>query len=176
MQIKSNKSQIWIETAIYILIGLTITAILLSIAIPQIEKIKEKTILKQTITAFDELNSEMQKVGENAGTIKIVLFKITKGKLEINSKEDKITYSLENANLEFSEEGQKIKEGDLTLYTEKQGRRFNVFLELYYENLNITFNGKEQVKTLSQGTYKIQLKNVGDNPIGNKTHIDFMVV
>lgn len=171
-----NKSQIWIETAIYTLIGLTIIAIVLSIAAPQIEKIKEKIIIKQTITALDELNNEIQKVGENAGTIKIVLFKITKGKLEIKSNENKITYSLVNTNLEFSEEGQKIKEGDLTFYTEKQGRRFNVFLELGYENLNITFNGREEIKTLSQGTYKIQLKNVGDNPVGNKTHIDFMLV
>ena len=171
-----NKSQIWIETAIYTLIGLTIMAIILSIATPQIEKIKEKTIIKQTITALDELNNEIQKVEQNTGTIKIVLFKITKGKLEIKSNEDKIIYSLENTNLEFSEEGEKIKEGDLTFYTEKLGRRFNIFLELSYENLNITFNRKEQIKTLSQGIYKIQLENVGDNPIGNKTHIDFKIV
>ena len=151
-------------------------AIILSIATPQIEKIKEKTIIKQTITALDELNNEIQKVEENMGTIKIILFKITKGKLEIKSNEDKIIYSLENTNLEFSEEGQKIKEGDLTFYTEKQGRRFNVFLELNYENLNITFSGKEQIKTLSQGIYKIRLENVGDNLLANKTHIDFTVV
>ena len=173
---KKSKSQIWIETAIYTLIGLTIISIVLSIATPQIQKMKEKAILKQTITALNELNNEIRKVEQTAGTIKIVQFKITKGKLEINSKDNKISYTLENTNLEFSEEGETIKEGDLTLKTEKYGRRFNVILELGYDNLNITYNEADETKTLhGSALYSIKMENVGDNVIGSPTHINFKV-
>lgn len=173
---KKTKAQIWIETAIYTLIGLTIIAIVLSIATPQIQKMKERAILKQTITALNELNNEIKKVEQTAGTIKIIQFKITKGKLEINSKDNKISYTLENTNLKFSEEEETIKEGDLSFKTEKYGRRFNVILELVYDNLDITYNEEDETKTLhGSALYNIQMENVGDNIIGSPVHINFKV-
>lgn len=175
-RLESKRSQVWIETAIYTLIGLTIMAIVLSIATPQIQKMKERATLKQTITALNELNNEIKKVEQTAGTIKIVQFKITKGKLEINSEENKIIYVLENTNLEFSEAGVEIKEGELTLKTENNGRKFNVFLELAYDNLQMTYNHEEETKTLhGSALYNIQIENVGDNNIDEPVHIDFKV-
>ena len=44
------KSQVWVETAIYTLIGLTIITIIMSIALPQIEKMKEKAIITAAIS------------------------------------------------------------------------------------------------------------------------------
>jgi len=40
--LKKNRAQIWVETVIYILISLTIIAIILSMALPQIEKLRDK--------------------------------------------------------------------------------------------------------------------------------------
>lgn len=177
--LKNYKSQIWVETAIYTLIGLTIIAIVLSIATPQIEKMKERTIIKQTFTALNELNNEIQNIEQNAGNVKIVFFKIAQGKLDIDSKQNKIIYTLENTNLEFSEEGERIKEGDIVFQTEKYGQRFNIILELdFSDTLNITFNNKNEIRTLYGATspYEIRIENVGDNPIGDKTHIDFQIV
>ena len=174
----NKRGQIWVETAIYTLIGLIIIAIVLSIATPQIEKIKERAIIKQTITALNEFNNEIKNVEQAAGSVKIVFFKITQGKLEIDSKQNKIIYTLENTKLEFSEEGERIKEVDLVFLTEKYGQRFNVILELDYNNtLNMTYNSKEEVKILfgASSPYEIRIENVGDNPIGEKTHIDFSV-
>ena len=172
-----KRGQIWVETAIYTLIGLTIISIVLSIAIPQIEKIKERSLIKETIIALSQLNNEIQKVEQSAGSVKIVFFRIAKGKLEIDSKQDKIVYTLENTKLEFSESNQTIKERDIILLTERHGQRFNIILGLHYENLNITYNGKNEIKTLfaASSPYEIRIENVGDNPIGNKTHIDFSV-
>ena len=92
----NKRGQIWVETAIYTLIGLIIIAIVLSIATPQIEKMKERAIIKQTITALNEFNNEIKNVEQAAGSVKIVFFKITQGKLEIDSKQNKIIYTLEN--------------------------------------------------------------------------------
>lgn len=173
---EKNLGQIWVETAIYTLIGLTIIGIILSIITPEIQKIKERAIISQTNEALIQLNNEIQKIGQTEGNVKIVDFKITKGKLEIISVEDKIIYTLENTKLEFSEEGEKIKQGDIILRTEKVGKRFNVILELKYDNLDITFNKENKLQTLHSAStpYKIKIENVGDNPL--KLHLDFNLV
>lgn len=172
---RGRKGQIWIETAIYTLIGLTIIAIVLSIATPQIEKAKERAIVTQTADALNLLNNEIQKVEQTAGTVKVVNFKITKGKLDIDSKNNKLVYTLEDTKLEFSQENQTIQEGDLYLLTEKSGRSFDISLELRLDGLNVTFGGDKKSQVLhGAGTpYKIRIENVGDNDIGEDTHIDF---
>ena len=174
-----KKAQVWVETAIYTLIGLTIIAIVLSIATPQIEKAKERSIISQTEDALNILNNEIREVEQTAGSVKIVNFKITKGKLEINPSSDKAdgktTYTLENTKLEFSEEGQEIKVGEILFNTKKSGRSFDVSLTLPHQGLYITFNEKSKLKTLHASTtpYNIKIKNVGDNELGEPTHIDF---
>jgi type II secretory pathway pseudopilin PulG len=173
--INKKKGQIWIETAIYTLIGLTIIGIILSIATPQIEKIKERTIISQTEDALNQLNIEIQKVEQSVGTVKIVNFKITKGRLDIDPNNNRTVFTLEDTKLEFSEEGQKIKQGDLFFSTEKSGRRFDVILELFHEGVNITFSGDKKLKTLhGAGTpYKIKIENLGASDFGLPTNIDF---
>lgn len=172
---RGRKGQIWIETAIYTLIGLTIIGIVLSIATPQIEKAKERSIISQTSDALIQLNNEIQKVEQSAGSVKIVNFKITKGKLEIDPANNRTIYTLEDTNLQFSEEGEKIKEGDLYVVTNKSGRRFDISLELVHEGINVTFNNKNALKTLhaASAPYKIRIENVGDNEFGEPIHIDF---
>ena len=170
-----KKAQVWVETAIYTLIGLTIIAIVLSIATPQIEKAKERSIISQTEDALNILNNEIREVEQTVGSVKIVNFKITKGKLEINSNNNQTIYTLENTKLEFSEEGQAIKIGEILFNTKKSGRSFDVSLILPHEGLYITFNEKSKLKTLhaSPTPYNIKIENVGDNELGEPTHIDF---
>ncbi len=172
----SKKSQVWVETAIYTLIGLTIIAILLAVVTPQLQKMREKAILRQTLNALNEINNEIKKVEQTPGNIKIIDFKINKGRLEIDSIKDSLIYILENTNLEFSQSGQKIKEGDVTIETREYGRGFNVILELNYPTLDVTYNENNEIGVLnSPGLYKIQIENVGDNEIGSKPHINFNV-
>jgi len=175
---EDKKGQIWIETAIYTLIGLTIIAIVLSIATPQIEKSKERAILSQTADALNILNNEIQKIEQSEGTVKIINLKITKGRLEIDSKKNRTVYILEDTKLEFSEENQTIKEGDLYLTTSKSGRRFDVSLELKHEGLNITFNGNKKLKVLHGAgvPYKIRIENLGAEDFGLPINIDFSLV
>tara|TARA_Y100000310_G_C20499586_1_gene723277 strand:+ start:20 stop:556 length:537 start_codon:yes stop_codon:yes gene_type:complete len=169
------KGQIWVETAIYTLIGLTIIGIILSIATPQIEKIKERSIISQTEDALNQLNNEILKVEQTEGSVKIILFKITKGKLDFDSQNNKITYTLENTKLEFSEEGIEIKQGEITYKTEKTGKRFDVSLDLDYESLDLTFSGEDKLKTLrGAGTpYKIRIENLGAEDFDSPINIDF---
>ena len=174
---KDVRAQIWVETAIYTLIGLTIIAIVLSVAMPQIEKVKERSIISQTEEALILLNNEILKVEQAPGNLKIVNFKITKGKLDIDSQNNKIIYILENTKLEFSEEGSEIIEGDITYKTNKVGKSFDVSLELSYDSIDITFDEVDQLKTLqaAPSSYKIRINNVGDNNPGEPIHIDLVL-
>jgi len=178
----NKKAQIWVETAIYTLIGLTIIAILLSVAIPQIDKIKDRSIIKQTVDALNDLDSKILDIEQSPGNVRVVNFKVGKGKLEINPVTDSITYSLENTKLELSEPGKIIPEGPITLETQEYGSNFNIILTMNYSNsLNITSAGDDvKIKTLQAGAtpYKIQIENLGSNStLANATiNIDFNVI
>ena len=131
---KSKHAQIWIETAIYTLIGLSIIAILLSIAVPQVDRIKDKGIITQTENALNDLNGKILEASETPGNVRIIYLKLAKGRLEINSQNNSIEYVLENTRVKLSELGEKIHPGDLTLETKKSGDKNNVFISIDYNN------------------------------------------
>ena len=170
------------ETAIYTLIGLTIIAILLSIAMPQIDRIKDRSVIRQTIEALNDLDNKLLEIGQSPGNVRVVNFKVGKGKLEINPVIDSVIYSLENTKLELSELGKPIQEGPIVLETQKYGSNFNIILTMNYSsNLNITYDGSdENIKTLQAGVtpYKIQIENKGSNStLGDAIiNIDFNVI
>ncbi len=177
-----KRAQIWVETAIYTLIGLTIIAILLSIAIPQIDKIKDRSVIRQTIEALNDLDNKLLEIGQSPGNVRVVNFKIGQGKLEINPVTDSIIYSLENTKLELSEPGKQIPEGPIVLETQEYGANFNIILTMNYSsNLNITYSGSdENTKTIQAGAtpYKIQIENLGSNSTSGdaKINIDFNII
>ncbi len=176
---KKNKAQVWVETAIYTLIGLTIIAIVLAVAVPQINKIKDKSVITQTIDALNTLDNKLLEIQQAPGNIRIIYFKLAKGKIEIDSENDKIIYSLENTNLELSEPGEEIREGNIVLKTEKYGRNFNIFLTLdYSEDLDLTYKTQQQNQILQSGSadYKIKLENPGDSRIDEKIHLDLDIL
>ncbi len=177
--LKQNNAQIWIETVIYILIGLTTISILLSMVLPQIEKMKDKSTVEQTITALNVINNKILDAADSSGSIRIVEFKMTRGKLTIDTENNQIKYVLENTRLESSEVGQKIKQGDLTLETQANGKRFDVILSLNYTDRFIMTYNKENKNKIIQGNtnvYKIQIENIRYNEAEQKTEIDFNLI
>ncbi|MDP2925748.1 MAG: hypothetical protein Q8N99_05240 [Nanoarchaeota archaeon] len=170
-----RKSQIWVETVVYTLIGLTIIAILLSASMPQIDKWKDRSIISQTIESLNILNSKILETEDSPGNIRIANLRIAKGTLEINSSNDLIIYRLDNSRYEMTQTGQTIKEGDILLKTEKYGSRYKLFLILNYsKNVNITYKNSENIKILQAGTtpYKIIIENKGDSPL-DKINLNF---
>jgi len=161
---KSKHSQIWIETAIYTLIGLTIIAILLSIAVPQVDKVKDKGIISQTENALNDLNIKILEASETPGNVRIVYFRLAKGRLEINSQNNSIDYVLENTRLKLSEIGEKINEGDLILETQKSGDRYKVLISINYnDKINLTNSGNKKNMILQPGStpYTLNIANKG---------------
>ncbi len=171
----SKCSQIWVETAIYTLIGLTIIAMVLAIANPQIEKIKDRSSVKQAMQALETLDGKISEVEQSIGSVAIPHINIGRGKIIINATNDSISYLLENTLLEFSQSGLYIKEGDLIVRTDKKGSKFNIFIVRYYQGINIMYNGEEKNSFLEPGAvpYKIRMENKGQDIPENKIIIDF---
>lgn len=156
--------QVWVETAIYTLIGLTLIAIVLSSALPQIEIMKDRETVKQTIVALNMLNQKISDVREAPSSTRIYGLFFSKGKVILDCPNETIYYVIENTRLQFSQVGESIKEGDITTVTEKYGNRYNVILSMNLsKNTNITFNDKEDVKVLQPGpsSYSLKIYNNG---------------
>lgn len=175
MKIKKNKGQIWVETVIYTLIGLAIITIILVTVIPRIERIKDKVIIEQTISAMNELDDKISEI-ETVGEVRIADFRVAKGKIEIDSANDSIIYVLEDTKLEMSEPGAEIEQGSVILKTEKMGSKFKVSLTMKYDNIDITYENKQELKALHAGAtpYKIVIENIGI--IGDKININLGVI
>lgn len=175
---KNKKSQIWVETAIYTLIGLTLIAVISSAALPQIEKMKDREIVKQSLVQLNEINKKILYVREAPSSVRRHGIIIGKGKLEINPINDTITYVLENTRLQFGEVGQKIQEGDIISETQKYGSRYNVYLILNVStNSDITFNQKTESKVLQAGStqYDLIITNTGTSDDKGRYIIDISV-
>ena len=176
--LNSKHSQIWVETAVYTLIGLTLIAIIIAMANPQIQKIKDKAIIEQTISAMNILDEKILEVQQSEGRVGKVVFKIAKGRLEINSNDNLIQYIFEDTKLELSEPGVEIKQGNIILKTEKSGARFNIILLMRY-NIDITNKNNEEIKLLQEGAtpYNILIENKGSSlGPGTTTQLDFEVI
>jgi len=174
---KSKYAQVWVETAVYTLIGLTLIAVIISMATPQIQKIKDKSVIEQTISAMNTLDDKILEVQQTEGSRSKVIFKISKGRLEINSKDDFIKYVLENTKLEASEPGVEIKQGNIILKTEKTGARYNIILLMNY-SLDIVNKNNEDVKILQSGAtpYNIWIENKGSTIVaGATTQLEFEI-
>ena len=175
---KSKHSQIWVETAVYTLIGLSLIAVIITMANPQIQKIKDKTIIEQTLSAMNVLDDKILEVQQSEGRIGKVVFKIAKGRLEINSEDNSIKYVFEDTKLELSEPGVEIKQGNIILKTEKSGARFNIILLMRY-NLDLTNKNNEHTKILQEGAtpYNILIENKGSSIDPEATtQIDFEII
>lgn len=157
-----KKGQVWIETVVYTLIGLVIIGIVISIATPKIKQMTDRAVVEQTITALNELNSKVYVTQTAEGNSRELFFKIKKGKLVIDSAQNKIYYLLEETNLMYSQPGAEIRQGDIKILTEEKNKKYSIRLGLDY-NLDITFGEKNENKVLSQAptAYHLLITNEG---------------
>ena len=171
--LKRKNSQIWVETVVYILIGLAIIGLLLSIIKPEIEKRKDKLLIEKSLEMLDFLKNKIEDIiyygPGNSRTIEIT---IKKGLLNINGEEDKIEFSMESSYL-YSEINKSITQGGINIKTSKKGNHYVVSLVLNYSDVNITWDNKdiEHVLQKSSAPHKLLIMNKGET--GDIIQIDF---
>ncbi len=180
---KIKKGQVWVETVIYTLIGLTIIGILLGVAIPKIKQISDRSTIQQTIVALDDLNKKVDVVKETLGNKRIVEIRIKKGELTIEPNEEKIYYTLEDTGLKLTEPGENIEQGEIIIRTDEKNKKYKITLTLDYsgKRVDLSVDGSED-KRILQGSptpYKLSIENIAssESTEGNpEINVDIKVI
>ncbi len=169
-----KQAQIWVETVIYTLIGLSILAVILSIVTPKIQESKDKAVIDQSVTILDELSRDIDQIKFTAGNSWPVQIKFDKGKFVVDGVHDEIYFLFEKSQIAYSEVGEEITRGRIKIKTTKIGKDIEVRLSLSYAGvLNITSKGEDRVQTFQSASipYDLFVENLGRT--GPLTQINF---
>ena len=157
----SIKGQVWVETVIYTLIGLSLIGVVLAFVTPKIQEYQDKAIIEQTIDSFNILDKKINEVLSAPLNTRIVEFQLKKGKIYFDSENNEISFILENSRSLYSEDGLPVQNGRVTVTTTKGSKRHEVKLVLKYDfDLQTETQTKEEFSP-SPSAYKFAITNKG---------------
>jgi archaellum component FlaG (FlaF/FlaG flagellin family) len=176
MERNDKKSQVWVETVVYTLIGLSIIGVVLGIVKPAIEEKRDSISIKQSVELLNHIDEKINEVKyTGTGNSRQIILKIGKGKLSIDSENDSITMLIDNSRSKFSEIGVITNlGGNLKALTLQKGKLYSVNLMMNYsQKMNITYNGKENAQIFQPAPVQYDVY-VSNNRITNGlVNIDF---
>jgi type II secretory pathway pseudopilin PulG len=167
-----KRGQIWIETVIYTLIGLTIIGILLSIVTPKINQMTDKSLVIQSINALNSIDGQVSEIMMTPGNSREIDLFFKKGEYIINGLNGTISYQLSDTGLLFSQLNKTISQGEVNILTIQKGSSYTITASLNYGYLNLTYNNQNINKSLSGSPtgYKLIFENLGET--NGKTQIN----
>lgn len=170
-----KKAQVWVETVIYTLIGLAVIGILLSIAKPKIESMKDKLLIEQTIDSLNKVNNQIFDVQIAPGNKRILNLKISEGNFYVNASGNQIGWILDS-DYKYSEIDRVVSLGNLYVLTQESSP-YLITITMNY-SVNLTYqNFDSSDKILFQGSpvpYVLSLENKGLDP-SSVTNIDLSI-
>jgi hypothetical protein len=168
---EKKKAQVWVETVIYTLIGISVITIIIAVATPKIEETWDRIRIEQIIDSLNQIDKNIVGILDSQGSQRVMNLKIAKGSFFVNSSSNEIVWEMESR-YKYSEPGQKVSVGGrLNVLTEgKDPYLIKVILD--YSSYNLTVLGEEKVLELdsSSTAYTLILKNEGIS--GGKINID----
>lgn len=158
----SRRGQIWIETVLYTLIGISLIGIVLAFVTPKINEQKERLLVEQTVQALDAIDQKINTVLQAPGNVREINFAMKEGEMHVNSTEDRIIFVLPGLTKPYSEPGESIALGRIELLTEEVGGAYNVKLSINYIE-NITYNLQESNRKFDAAgiPYRFSISNEG---------------
>ncbi len=171
--IKKNRiGQVWIETVIYTLIGLSLIGLTLAILTPKIKEFRDRSVIEETLSSMNLFDSKINEILDAPGNRRRIDLTIDKGIFAVNSSGDSLKFKLENSKVRYSEPGVSLEIGRVNVTTLENGENYDIKLEIFYLH-NISFDGKEDYIEFTPVSipYKFFIENRGI--IGNNYNIDF---
>jgi hypothetical protein len=170
IKFKKKKAQVWVETVIYTLIGLTIIGLLLAVSKTAFDEQKDKALIEQAINGLGRVDEKMYEVLGGTGNKRKLELKIGSGQFIIDGETDKIVWELDS-HFEYSEENVIVKAGKLNITT-SPGSPWKVTLEMGTP-FDIQFKGQSIKKPIGESPtpHVITIENLGTP--GGKTVINF---
>ena len=169
----SKKGQVWVETVVYTLIAFAMIGLVLSFVRPQIEENKDRAVIEQSINVLEKIDYKINEIKNVPGNKRTLGISIERGKLTIDGKKDRIFFELVESNHKYSDEG-KCTEKDFVYCTFEKGKYYEVNITKDYENYNLTFDGKEEIKEIHSSPTKYTLFMSSEKRVSSEmTVIDF---
>lgn len=162
-----NRGQVWVETVIYTLIGLTIIGLVMAVALPKINEKKDEIMIEQSIEALGNIDDKIYEVQRAVGNRRVVDLDISKGALIIDMDENTVSWVLDSR-LKYSEPGISVPLGRMNVTTTAAGP-WEVELKMGYD-VDIQFDGANfgtRRLDVAPTPYGLVIENVGRNVDGN---------
>ncbi len=138
-----KKAQIWVETVVYTLIGISVIGILLAVAKPKIDEIRDRLVIEQTIESFNQIHEKILEIRDAPGNQRTLGLKLSRGRITVNGTSDKILWGMES-NYKYSQPGSNVEFGKINVRTEI-ANPYKIFIELdYSKSYNLTVSGQDK--------------------------------
>ncbi len=173
--INKKIGQVWIETVLYTLIGLSLIGLVLAFVTPRINDAKDKGIVEQSIDSLKAFDDKVRAVTDTPGNVRVFEFNIKRGEFYINSSSNDLIFIIDGLRKPYSEPGIEIKKKGVSIVSLEGQKESKVILSVYYGKIDLTFNGNEESKKFSAAAmpYKFYVKGKGS--IGNKYKVDISI-
>ena len=158
-----KSGQIWVETVIYTLIGLSLIGLVLAVVTPKINEFKDRSVIENSIASLNALDSKMNEVLAAPGNVRIIEYNMRRGSLYFDPANNKIYFELDDSKVLFSEPGIETGVGNIKVLTTEGNKRHTITLTLEYAE-DLTFNGDnvDVKKFVSTSVpYRFSIENSG---------------
>ena len=168
----NKKAQVWIETVIYTLIGLSLIGLVLAIVTPQINELSDRAVIDQTIDSLNSIDSKIDEVLSAPGNVRVVSFNMRRGEMRVDSEENTIEYVIDDSRVIYSEPDVPITLGEIEALTTEGQKRHIISLKISYPyNLTIEGSDTERVFSAASIPYRFSIENRGSQDGEINIHI-----
>jgi type II secretory pathway pseudopilin PulG len=162
-----KKGQIWVETVIYTLIGLSIIGLVMAVALPKINEKKDEVAIDQAINSLQNINDKIYEVQRAAGNRRVIDLDIGKGILIIDMESNTLSWVLDSR-FRYSEIDVPVPLGSINVTT-KRANPYRVEILIKYgfdiRYKNQTIGTKEL--NAAPTPYQLFVEYLGKNTEGN---------
>ena len=165
---RNKKAQVWIETVLYTLIGLSLMALVLAFVTPKINESRDRIVIQQTLSSLNDFDEKVNSVLQATGNIRTIEFTMSRGELTFDSSNNQIIFELKDSRSVFSEPDVPINIGRIKVLTTAGTKLNTVALTLAYDQ-NLTFANSDSLRKFTQAPtpYKFSIEYL-QAPSGNK--------
>ncbi len=147
---QDKKSQVWVETVIYTLIGLTIMGALIAVITPRVNMMIDRSVISQSSESLNYISDQISDSLSSSGNQRAISLMVKKGEYVINPAENSIYFILKGTTYLASQPNEVTPQGEITiLTTEKSKKSYDVKLELKLNAINLTYQDTKLGKTLT---------------------------
>jgi type II secretory pathway pseudopilin PulG len=169
------KGQVWVETVVYTLVGLSLIGLVLAFVIPKVNEYRDRSVVENTISALNVIDSKINEVLQAPLNTRVVDMTLKRGDLYFDGLNDSVYFILEDSKVPYSEVDEPVSIGRITAYTErKTGDTYRIKLIIDYA-FNLDYEGNQSVKKYSPASipYRFSFTNQGSGDEGSLPTIVF---